>query len=94
MATRKRHFTHVKDIISGLILVGKKGNGDGYGIGGDDYFSIDQVAKKFSDKIKYLPERKGNRMDSTLNTEKTKKLGWVQKEKLEDYIVQMKRSIG
>ena len=92
--TQRRHFTHVKDIVSGLVLVGEIGNGDGYAIGGDDYFSIDEVAKKFTNKIEYIPERKGNRMDSTLNIQKIKELGWVQKEKLDDYITQIKKSIG
>jgi len=33
-------------------------------------------------------------MDSTLNIQKIKELGWVQKEKLDDYITQIKKSIG
>ena len=56
--TQKRHFTHVNDIVSGLILIGEKGNGDGYGIGGSDYFSVLDVAKIFNTEIKFLQERK------------------------------------
>ena len=31
--TQKRNFTHVDDIVDGLVLVGEKGAGDGYALG-------------------------------------------------------------
>ena len=92
--TQKRHFTHVNDIVSGLILIGEKGNGDGYGIGGSDYFSVLDVAKIFNTEIKFLQERKGNRLTSSLNINKTLELGWSQKFSLKDYINEIKSSIN
>ena len=90
--TQKRHFTHVDDIVAGLILVGEKGDGDGFGIGGSDYYSILEVAKMFERDIEFLPEREGNRLTSTLNIEKTKSLGWSQKKSLSEYIMKMKNT--
>jgi len=88
--TQQRNFTHVDDIVDGLILVGDKGHGDGYGIGHDESYSVIDVAMMFSNygkvKIDELPERKGNRMSGNLITKYTKLLGWSPKKNLKDYI--------
>lgn len=84
--TQKRNFTHIDDIISGLILVGENGHGDEFGIGSDESFSILEVANMFKGKIEMLSERKGNRLTSDTVTDKTKALGWTAKHSLEDYI--------
>ena len=88
--TQKRNFTHVDDIVDGLIIVGDKGRGDGYGIGHDESYSVIDVAMMFSNygkvKIDELPERKGNRMSGNLITKHTKLLGWSPKKNLKDYI--------
>lgn len=88
--TQKRNFTHIDDIISGLILVGKKGNGDEFGLGADESYSVLDVARMFGGDIKMLPERKGNRMDATLDTTRARSLGWFPKRKLVDYIADIK----
>jgi UDP-glucose 4-epimerase len=84
--TQKRNFTYVEDIVSGLILVGNKGEGDDYGIGSERSYSIIDVAKMFRTKIAMLPERQGNRMGSSINTSKVRALGWKPKHQLKDYI--------
>lgn len=84
--TQLRNFTHVSDIVDGLILVGERGIGDGYGIGHPKAFSILNVAELFGGKIKMLKERKGNRMTAEVVSERTIELGWKPKFKLEDYI--------
>lgn len=84
--TQTRNFTHISDIIDGLIKVGMFGNGDEYGIGSEESFSVLDVAKLFSDKIIMIPERKGNRMNSLLNCERTKELGWKSTQCLKNYI--------
>ena len=84
--TQKRNFTHVDDIISGIILVGNHGNGDGYGIGCHDSYSILEVANMFGGVVEMLPERRGNRMAADINTEKTEALGWKANKKLKDHI--------
>lgn len=84
--TQVRNFTHVDDIVDGLILVAESGQGDGYGIGADESFSILEVAKMFGKPVQMLPERPGNRLKAELNTQQTKKLGWRPVHKLRDYI--------
>lgn len=84
--TQKRNFTHIDDIIDGLILVGENGHGDEFGIGSDEAFSILEVAQMYGGKIEMLPERRGNRMTAEVMTSKTQALGWNAKRKLGDYI--------
>jgi UDP-glucose 4-epimerase len=84
--TQKRNFTHIDDIIDGLILVGDNGYGDEFGIGSDEAFSILEVAKMYNGEIEMLPERRGNRISADVLTKKTKALGWKSSKKLKDYI--------
>ena len=83
---QNRHFTHVNDIVEGLILVGERGHGDEYGIGNTKSYSVLEIAKIFGGKVQMLPERKGNRMAGELVCSKTEALGWVAKENIEEYI--------
>jgi UDP-glucose 4-epimerase len=89
---QKRNFTHIDDIINGLILVGEYGYGDEFGIGSPESYSIIEVANLFGGKIEMIPERKGNRMVADVMIEKTKSLGWSPKMKLEDYILELKNN--
>lgn len=84
--TQKRNFTHVKDIISGLIKVAEKGNGDGYGISSSKSYTIIQLAKILNMDYKLLPRKKGNRLKSKVYISKTKKLGWTPKYDLKKYL--------
>src|SRR3989344_1317473 len=88
--TQKRNFTHVDDIVEGLVLVGEKGEGDDFGLGNEKEYSILEVAQMFSDNISMLPERAGNRMNSGIDTSKTKALGWSAKHDLEEYVESIK----
>jgi UDP-glucose 4-epimerase len=90
--TQKRNFTHIDDIINGLILVGENGYGDEFGIGSPEAYSVKEVAQMFGGKIEMLPERKGNRMVADVVTDKTEALGWRPTKKLEDYILEMKEN--
>lgn len=90
--TQKRNFTHVDDIVDGLVMVGENGYGDEFGIGSPESFTILEVAELFGGKIEMLPERKGNRMTADVVTEKTQALGWSPKRKLVDYIVNLKEN--
>ena len=84
--TQKRNFTHVDDIINGLLLVGEKGIGDDYGIGNDESYSILEIANLFGGEIIMLPERKGNRRSAKVMTEKTIELGWKPRKSIKKYI--------
>jgi len=85
--TQKRNFTHVSDIVDGLVLVGEKGEGDEYGLGHTDAYSILEVAKMFGDDITMLPDRPGNRTSSCADTRRAHlELGWQPQHNLRDYI--------
>lgn len=85
--TQLRNFTHVDDIVRGLLLIGEKGQGDEYGLGSDHAYNILDIAKMFNLPIIMLPERKGNRMTASVETHRTKnELGWEAQKKIEDYI--------
>lgn len=92
--TQTRNFTHVFDIVDGLLLVSEKGQGDGYGIGADTAYSVLDVAEMFGGEMLMMPERKGNRMAGGVENTKTKELGWVQQHNLPQYIEQVKQEIG
>ena len=90
--TQKRYFTHADDIANGLVLVGEKGEGDGYGIGSSEAVAIIDLATMFMDKIEMLPERKGNRMDGRADTSRVEKeLGWKPQHNVRDYIESLKK---
>ncbi len=84
--TQKRNFTHIDDIIEGLVLVGKDGQGDDFGIGDEQSYSILEVAQLFGGEIVMKPSVAGNRMNSDIDTSKMRALGWKPKNHLPDYI--------
>ena len=84
--TQKRNFTYIDDIIDGLVLVGEEGNGDEYGIGNQQAYSILEIAQMFNSEVEMLPERKGNRMTADVVTSKTEALGWSAKTSVSEYI--------
>lgn len=81
-----RNFTHIDDIVSGILKVAEFGRGDLYGIGSDDSYTILELASMISPNVEMLAERPGNRTGATLEADKTKALGWAALEKIEDYI--------
>ncbi len=90
--TQERIFTHVHDIVDGLMLVGKKGQGDGYGIGSEESYSILELAKLFGREVIMFPERQGNRMQAVVDTVKTRALGWTPQHFLKDDIASFVRT--
>jgi UDP-glucose 4-epimerase len=84
--TQERIFTHVGDIVNGLLHVGEKGIGDGFGIGGKDKLTILELAHLFGDDVLMLPERAGNRKVAAIDTSKTEALGWSATHSLHTYI--------
>ena len=84
--TQQRNFTHIDDIVAGLLIVGEKGKGDGYGIGSPETYTILEIAQLFGGKIEMLPERKGNRMTAEVVTQKTEELGWKAQRHIKEFI--------
>lgn len=85
--TQTRIFTHVDDIVRGLILVGEKGNGDGFGLGAEDEYSILDIAKMFGGEMEMLPARAGNRMNSTIDLSRSRdELGWRAEKSIKEHL--------
>jgi UDP-glucose 4-epimerase len=89
---QKRNFTHIDDIVDGLILVGENGYGDEFGIGSGEAYSVREIAEMFGGKIEMLPERKGNRMSADVMIAKTEALGWSPKRTIKGYILALKKN--
>ena len=92
--TQRRAFTHVDDTINGLVLVGEKGEGDGYGLSSTDDFSLLEVAQMFGGEVTMLPQTKTTREQSVIDSEKISALGWKQTKTLKDYIEEVKKSVA
>ncbi|MHB1769614.1 MAG: NAD-dependent epimerase/dehydratase family protein [Minisyncoccota bacterium] len=86
--TQRRNFTHIDDIIDGLVLVGTDGTGDDFGLGDDPSDSILEVAQMFGGEIVMKSAAQGNRMSADIDTAKTRALGWSPKKRLVDYIAE------
>jgi UDP-glucose 4-epimerase len=84
--TQQRIFTHVDDIVDGLVLVGREGEGDEFGLGAEESYSILDIARMFGGSIEMRPEAPGNRMSAKLDATKSHALGWRAKKRVEDYI--------
>jgi UDP-glucose 4-epimerase len=64
--TQARRFTHVFDTVKACIFAWRKNRCKHYCIASKQSYSIIQLAKLFKSKIRYVPERKGERFASAL----------------------------
>ena len=91
--TQTRRFTHIKDTISVCYEAWKKNKCQHYSITHKESYSIIQVARLFSNKIKYLKSRKGERYASVLtkinlNNKVNRRFG---NHSLKEYIINFKK---
>jgi UDP-glucose 4-epimerase len=93
--TQRRDFTHVDDIVEGVILAAEKGSGDGYLLGTGVNHSLLEVAQMFKHPYEFIPERKGERFTSQAYASKAQEeLGWHAKRSLPEYVDQWLASVG
>ena len=64
--TQVRRFTHVLDTTKACIFAWKKNKCKHYSVANKKFYSIIELAKLFKSKIRYLPERPGERFSSAL----------------------------
>ena len=64
--SQTRRFTHIDDTIKAVFFAWKKNKNRHYSISNKKSYSILQVAKLFSNNIKFLPKRSGERYASAL----------------------------
>ena len=92
---QRRDFTHVEDIVDGLIKCGiylikediSKANGEIFELGRGINYSINEVANMFGGEKTYIDQKKGEVRDTLCVDLKAKELlNWNPKRNLEDYI--------
>jgi UDP-glucose 4-epimerase len=85
--SQSRDFTHIDDIVRGCYLAWTKGKQKEYMLCTNKSYSIIQIAKMFSTKIKYIKMRPGDRFGSIiLNNNSKKILGFSAKINIKNYI--------
>jgi len=92
---QRRDFTHVDDIVDGLIKCGldlinennSVANGETFELGRGINYSINEVANMFGGEKTYIDQKKGEVRDTLCIDSKAKELlNWNPKRNLEDYI--------
>jgi UDP-glucose 4-epimerase len=64
--TQTRKFTHIQDTVNACLVVWKKNKNAHYSVACSQSFSINQLAKMFNYRTRYLPKREGERFSSAL----------------------------
>ena len=85
---QRRDFTHVSDIVSGLVALSERTHeGDVYQLGTGTNYSINDLAEMFGGERKYIPARPGEAWTTLADITKTvKDTGWLPTISLETYI--------
>jgi UDP-glucose 4-epimerase len=95
---QRRDFTHIDDIVDGLIKIGftTESHEDAWELGTGFNYSLNEVAdmfiKKFSAVRVYMTEQKGNyRETKRENDDAIQRLGWQPKDRLKEYIENLEK---
>lgn len=90
---QRRDFTHVEDIVDGLIRIGMSDerHEDAWELGTGTNYSINEVYQMFNQKFgvskTHLPDQKGNyRITLRENNDALNRLGWSPRSRLQEYI--------
>ncbi len=84
--TQKRNFTYVKDLARGMILVGEKGNGDGYTLSNQKEYSVLEIAQAFGGQIEMIDGQPGRTESGNAPDKARTELGWETTIDIMDYI--------
>lgn len=84
--TQRRSFTYVKDLARGIILVGEKGQGDGYALRADASYSVLEIARAFGGEIAMVEGYPGRQDVADDPTRARDELGWKPTLDVMDYI--------
>ena len=93
--TQTRKFTHIDDTVKVCIEAWKKDKCKHYSIAAENNYSIIQIANFFGGKIRYLPERPGERYASALTKMNLSNniIDKIGKRKIKNYITNFKKII-
>jgi len=84
--TQTRDFTHIDDIIDGIVICADRGWGDGYLLGAGREWSILDVAELFGVPYEFVPAKRGERVHGRADSTKVRALGWKPKRSLDSYV--------
>lgn len=85
--TQRRDFTHVDDIIQGLLLAGDNIRNDEFQLGTGKDYSILEIAAAFDHHVEFIPARRGDRPKGLADISHTKEvLGYSPTVDVIDYI--------
>ena len=94
---QKRDFTHDDDIVDGLLKISKTeiSHEDAWEIGTGVNYSINQLYSMFNEKFKVdaenIPDQRGNYRETLrVNDDLINLLGWEPKDRLKEYIANLK----
>jgi UDP-glucose 4-epimerase len=90
---QRRDFTHIDDIVDGLIKIGfgTESHEDAWELGTGFNYSLNEVAELFVEKFSavkvYMTDERGNYRETIrVNNDAINKLGWTPTDKLKEYI--------
>ncbi|MFI1962673.1 NAD-dependent epimerase/dehydratase family protein [Streptomyces pathocidini] len=92
--TQTRDFTHVDDIVDGILVCAAKGEGDGYLLGSGVEHRLVDVARMFGGVVEMIPRRRGERLRSRADSLKARELGWIPKRELVSYIAELREGLS
>ena len=95
---QRRDFTHVKDIVSGLITIGEGVSRaeDAWELGTGINYSVNELYDMFKQRYPniektYIPDQQGNyRKTLRVNNDMYERFGWLADDRLKDYIKNLK----
>jgi UDP-glucose 4-epimerase len=85
--SQTRDFTHIDDIIDGIVICADRGSGDGYLLGAGREWSILDVAELFGVPYEFVPAKRGERAHGRADSTNARALGWKPKRSLDAYVV-------
>jgi len=90
---QKRSFTYVEDVVDGFVKSWEYSENMEFQLNSQRQYTILEIAKMFSENICFIPERKGDRKESTsTNDNHIKFLDWKNSLTVEQWINQIKSS--
>jgi UDP-glucose 4-epimerase len=84
--TQTRDFTHIDDIIDGIVICAEHGSGDGYLLGAGREWSILDVADLFGGPYELIPAKRGERVSGRADSTKARAIGWKPRRSLDRYV--------
>jgi UDP-glucose 4-epimerase len=86
--TQTRDFTHVDDIVEGIVLCAARGSGDGYLLGSGTEWPVVDVARLFDVPYVLVPAKRGEREHGRADATKARDLGWAPRYTLDAYVAE------